>query len=30
MVHDLAAGRREAGMHFVEELARVAPRASLC
>jgi 2-dehydropantoate 2-reductase len=28
MVHDLAAGRREAGMHFVKELALVAPRAS--
>ncbi|MBW2463386.1 MAG: 2-dehydropantoate 2-reductase, partial [Deltaproteobacteria bacterium] len=26
MVHDLAAGRRETGMHFVEELARVSPR----
>lgn len=29
MVHDLAAGRRETGMHFVEELARVSPRARL-
>ncbi len=28
MVHDLAAGRRETGMHFVEELARVSPRAT--
>jgi 2-dehydropantoate 2-reductase len=29
MVHDLAAGRRRTGMHFVEELAQVAPRAGL-
>jgi 2-dehydropantoate 2-reductase len=27
MVHDLAAGRRTAGMHFVEDLAPVSPRA---
>ncbi len=26
MVHDLAAGRREAGMHFVDELLQVSPR----
>ena len=27
MVHDLAAGRRKAGMHFVEELAKVSVRS---
>ena len=29
MVHDLAAGRRKAGMHFVEELAQVSARSRL-
>ncbi len=29
MVHDLAAGRREPGMHFVADLAEASPRAKL-